>query len=281
MVREEALSGPIAFTRDHLDAGAMAHPNIMTENMRDGSDAIADWPLLNAMVNCASQADLVAIHSGGGGYAGYMTSAGVTLIADGSDGSRRAPSARAHQRHLDSASCAMPMPATKNRSTRSRARTSTISGCRRNDWCGRENSVQETPLHERSEHARRSRGARSVRAVASGQAARRSSFRDRVGAFAARAWSRPAVRACAQSWRCRSSATCSIQGSALRAGLELRARICMSFVFAALRNPHRAGGGRARPCARHRASRAGSTLPGFSRCRHGSSARPAPISAPE
>src|SRR6516225_3539563 len=85
MVRDNKLSGPIAFTRDHLDAGAMAHPNIMTENMRDGSDAIADWPLLNALVNCASQADLVAIHSGGGGYAGYMTSAGVTLIADGSD----------------------------------------------------------------------------------------------------------------------------------------------------------------------------------------------------
>jgi urocanate hydratase len=85
MVRENQLSGPIAFTRDHLDAGAMAHPNIMTENMRDGSDAIADWPLINAMVNCASQADLVAIHSGGGGYAGYMTSAGVTLIADGTE----------------------------------------------------------------------------------------------------------------------------------------------------------------------------------------------------
>jgi len=85
MVRERQLSGPVAFTRDHLDAGAMTHPNIMTENMRDGSDAIADWPLLNALVNCASQADLVAIHSGGGGYAGYMTSAGVTLIADGSD----------------------------------------------------------------------------------------------------------------------------------------------------------------------------------------------------
>jgi urocanate hydratase len=83
MVRDNELSGPIAFTRDHLDAGAMAHPNIMTENMRDGSDVIADWPLINAMVNCASQADLVAIHSGGGGYSGYMTSAGVTLIADG------------------------------------------------------------------------------------------------------------------------------------------------------------------------------------------------------
>jgi len=85
MVRDGTLSAPVAFTRDHLDAGAMTHPNIMTENMRDGSDAIADWPLLNALVNCASQADLVAIHSGGGGYAGYMTSAGVTLIADGSE----------------------------------------------------------------------------------------------------------------------------------------------------------------------------------------------------
>ncbi len=83
MVREGKLTAPIAFTRDHLDAGAMAHPNIMTERMRDGSDAIADWPLINAMVNCASMADLVAIHSGGGGYAGYMTSAGVTLVADG------------------------------------------------------------------------------------------------------------------------------------------------------------------------------------------------------
>ncbi len=85
MVRDGTLSAPVAFTRDHLDAGAMAHPNIMTENMRDGSDAIADWPLLNAMVHCASQADLVAIHSGGGGYSGYMTSSGVTLIADGTD----------------------------------------------------------------------------------------------------------------------------------------------------------------------------------------------------
>jgi len=83
MVREGMLSGPVAFTRDHLDAGAMAHPNIMTERMRDGSDAIADWPLLDAMAMCASQADLVAIHSGGGGYSGYMTSAGVTVIADG------------------------------------------------------------------------------------------------------------------------------------------------------------------------------------------------------
>lgn len=89
MVREGILVAPVAFTRDHLDAGAMAHPNIMTENMRDGSDAIADWPLLNAMINCSSSADLVAIHSGGGGYSGYMTSAGVTVVADGTDAAAR------------------------------------------------------------------------------------------------------------------------------------------------------------------------------------------------
>jgi urocanate hydratase len=83
LVAQGGLAGPVAFSRDHLDAAAMAHPNIMTENMKDGSDAIADWPLLDAMLLTASMADLVVIHSGGGGYAGYMTSAGVTLIADG------------------------------------------------------------------------------------------------------------------------------------------------------------------------------------------------------
>ncbi|MFC3749662.1 urocanate hydratase [Paenibacillus sp. GCM10012306] len=87
LVREGKLAGPIAFSRDHLDAGAMTHPNIMTERMKDGSDAISDWPLLNAMLNCSSMADLVAIHSGGGGYSGYMTSAGVTIVADGSEAS--------------------------------------------------------------------------------------------------------------------------------------------------------------------------------------------------
>lgn len=83
MVADGRLKAPIAFSRDHLDSAAMAHPNIMTENLLDGSDAIADWPLLDAMMLCASQADLVVVHSGGGGYSGYMTSAGVTVIADG------------------------------------------------------------------------------------------------------------------------------------------------------------------------------------------------------
>lgn len=85
LVAEGKLSAPIAFTRDHLDAGAMAHPNIMTENLKDGSDAVADWPLLNALIASSSKADLVAIHSGGGGYAGYMQSAGITVVADGTE----------------------------------------------------------------------------------------------------------------------------------------------------------------------------------------------------
>ncbi|OJF95633.1 urocanate hydratase [Pararhizobium antarcticum] len=90
LVASGELKGPIAFSRDHLDAGAMAHPNIMTERMKDGSDAIADWPLLDAMLLCSSMADLVVVHSGGGGYAGYMTSCGVTVVADGTaDGAER------------------------------------------------------------------------------------------------------------------------------------------------------------------------------------------------
>lgn len=89
LVAQGRLKGPVAFSRDHLDAGAMAHPRIMTENMKDGSDAVADWPLLDAMTLCASMADLVVIHSGGGGYAGFMTSSGVTMIADGTDAADR------------------------------------------------------------------------------------------------------------------------------------------------------------------------------------------------
>jgi urocanate hydratase len=85
MVREGLLHGPVAFSRDHLDAGAMTHPNIMTEKMKDGSDAVSDWPLLNGLLSASSMADLTAIHSGGGGYAGFMTSAGITVVADGTN----------------------------------------------------------------------------------------------------------------------------------------------------------------------------------------------------
>ena len=73
------ISGPIAFTRDHLDSGSVAAPVRETERMLDGSDGIADWPILNALLNTASHADLVAVH----GFGGQAQSAGATTIADG------------------------------------------------------------------------------------------------------------------------------------------------------------------------------------------------------
>lgn len=81
LVAKGALSGPIAFTRDHLDSGSATLPHRETENMADGSDAISDWPLLNALLNCASGADLVAVH----GLGNWGQSAGVTTVATGSD----------------------------------------------------------------------------------------------------------------------------------------------------------------------------------------------------
>jgi len=75
--------GPIAITRDHLDTGSVASPYRETEGMRDGSDAIADWPLLNALVNCAAGADSVHIHNGGGVGIGLSTHAGMVVVCDG------------------------------------------------------------------------------------------------------------------------------------------------------------------------------------------------------
>ncbi len=83
LVRRGVLAGPVAFTRDHLDCGGVARPYRETENLLDGSDAVADWPILNALLNASSMADLVAVHSGGAGSAGYYVSAGVTVVADG------------------------------------------------------------------------------------------------------------------------------------------------------------------------------------------------------
>jgi urocanate hydratase len=73
------ISAPISFTRDHLDSGSAALPHRETENMKDGSDAISDWPILNALLNASSGADLVAVH----GLGGHGVSAGVTIVADG------------------------------------------------------------------------------------------------------------------------------------------------------------------------------------------------------
>jgi len=84
MVRDGEI-GPIAITRDHLDSGSVASPYRETENMRDGSDAIADWPLLNALLNCAAGADSVQIHNGGGVGIGLSTHAGMVVVCDGTE----------------------------------------------------------------------------------------------------------------------------------------------------------------------------------------------------
>jgi urocanate hydratase len=84
MVRDGRLNGPVAMSRDHLDAGSVAQPTRETEAMLDGSDAVADWPLLNALLNAVNGADLVSIHQGAGSGMGGSISAGMTVIADGS-----------------------------------------------------------------------------------------------------------------------------------------------------------------------------------------------------
>ena len=83
MVASGELKGPIVIGRDHLDSGSVASPNRETEAMQDGSDAVSDWPLLNALLNCASGATWVSIHHGGGVGIGYSQHAGMVVVADG------------------------------------------------------------------------------------------------------------------------------------------------------------------------------------------------------
>jgi urocanate hydratase len=85
MVAKGELKAPIVIGRDHLDSGSVASPNRETESMRDGSDAVSDWPLLNALLNTASGATWVSFHHGGGVGMGYSQHAGVVVVADGSD----------------------------------------------------------------------------------------------------------------------------------------------------------------------------------------------------
>ena len=83
------MKAPIVIGRDHLDAGSVASPYRETEAMRDGSDAIADWPLLNALLNTAAGASWVSIHNGGGVGIGYSQHAGMVVVADGTDEAER------------------------------------------------------------------------------------------------------------------------------------------------------------------------------------------------
>ncbi len=85
MVRSGELSAPIVIGRDHLDSGSVASPNRETEAMQDGSDAVSDWPLLNALLNTASGATWVSLHHGGGVGMGFSQHSGMVIVCDGSD----------------------------------------------------------------------------------------------------------------------------------------------------------------------------------------------------
>ena len=89
MVRSGELKAPIVIGRDHLDSGSVASPNRETEAMRDGSDAVSDWPLLNALLNTAGGATWVSLHHGGGVGMGYSQHSGVVIVCDGSDAAAR------------------------------------------------------------------------------------------------------------------------------------------------------------------------------------------------
>jgi len=84
-VRSGAVSAPVVIGRDHLDSGSVASPYRETESMRDGSDAIADWPILNALLNTAAGATWVSVHHGGGVGIGNSIHAGMVVVADGTD----------------------------------------------------------------------------------------------------------------------------------------------------------------------------------------------------
>lgn len=85
MVRTGELKAPIVIGRDHLDTGSVASPNRETESMKDGTDAVSDWPLLNAMLNTAGGATWVSLHHGGGVGMGYSQHAGMVIVADGTE----------------------------------------------------------------------------------------------------------------------------------------------------------------------------------------------------
>jgi urocanate hydratase len=89
MVASGELQAPIVIGRDHLDSGSVASPNRETEGMLDGSGAVSDWPLLNALLNCASGATWVSLHHGGGVGMGYSQHAGMVVVADGTEAARR------------------------------------------------------------------------------------------------------------------------------------------------------------------------------------------------
>ena len=115
--RRANLKAPVVIGRDHLDSGSVASPNRETEAMKDGSDAVSDWPLLNALLNCASGATWVSIHHGGGVGMGFSQHAGMVIVCDGTRSRGQAASNACCGTIRPPASCAMPMPAMTRRST--------------------------------------------------------------------------------------------------------------------------------------------------------------------
>ena len=89
LVRSGKVKAPIVIGRDHLDCGSVASPNRETESMKDGSDAVADWPILNALINAVNGASWVSFHHGGGVGMGYSMHAGQVIVADGTDDAAR------------------------------------------------------------------------------------------------------------------------------------------------------------------------------------------------
>ncbi len=89
MVASGELKAPIVIGRDHLDSGSVASPNRETESMKDGSDSVSDWPLLNALLNCASGATWVSLHHGGGVGMGFSQHSGMVIVCDGTEGAAR------------------------------------------------------------------------------------------------------------------------------------------------------------------------------------------------
>jgi urocanate hydratase len=83
------LKAPVVIGRDHLDSGSVASPNRETEAMKDGSDAVSDWPLLNALLNTAGGATWVSLHHGGGVGMGFSQHSGMVIVADGTDDARK------------------------------------------------------------------------------------------------------------------------------------------------------------------------------------------------
>ena len=105
--RSGELKAPVVIGRDHLDSGSVASPNRETEAMRDGCDAVSDWPLLNALLNTASGATWVSLHHGGGVGMGFSQHAGVVIVCDGSEAAAQAHRARVVERsgHRRDAAC--------------------------------------------------------------------------------------------------------------------------------------------------------------------------------